>query len=66
MSTESLRRQVADMMVAAGAGRRKHVVWLPDGAAELARLRAAGVPETDILCVQWLPEDTPEPKSEDS
>jgi hypothetical protein len=66
MSTESLRRQVADMKAAARAScGPRHILWLPDGVAKLAALRAAGVPDSDIMTVQWLPDCVPEPKSED-
>jgi hypothetical protein len=63
MSTESLRRQVDEMKAACGAGRGpKHVLWLPDGAAELAELRRNGVSEGDIMTVQWIPDSASEPK----
>jgi hypothetical protein len=66
MSTESLRRKVDEIKAACGAARGpKHVIWLPEGAAELAELRRNGVSEGDIMAVQWLDPGTPEPKHKD-
>jgi hypothetical protein len=63
MSTQSMMRRLA--RAKGDATQPKHILWLPEGAAELARLKAAGVPDSDIMTVQWLPDSSPEPKRED-